>query len=201
MYSIFTTNILIFCCKKRSPCKISPLPSELLRMSFVRANIFHPQWMIISRLGVGVEFSVASNKNWFQWIFLRIFYHMVNDSILEIDSNSSNYSIPVDFTGKPEENLFLSHQSGTSHCLTRSWRKKVFFSFKVRPKQPKFIWLVNCFQVKQIYTRRVAGTSLPCVSSDVPQNSSVIDSICRMMGIMAASELVFTLCKIKLRFS
>ena len=32
--------------------------------------------------------------------FLRIFYHTVNDSILEIDSNSSNYSIPVDFTGK-----------------------------------------------------------------------------------------------------
>ena len=127
VYSILTTNSLIFCCKKRSLRKISPLPSELSTMPFVRANIFHPQWMIISRLGVRVEFSVASNKNWFQWTFLRIFYHMVNDSILEIDSNSSNYSIPVDFTGRPEENLILYHQPGRSHCLTWSWRKKIFF--------------------------------------------------------------------------
>ena len=162
-------------------------------MPFVRANIFHPQWMIISRLGVGVEFSVKID---FNGPVLRIFYHTVNDSILEINSNSSNYSIPIDFTGKPEENLFMYHQPGRSHCLTRSWRKKVFL-FKVRPKQSKFFWLVNCFQVKQISTHEVASTSLPCVSFDVAQNSSVIDSICRIMGIMA----VFTLYKIKLRFS
>ena len=127
VYSILTTNIIIFCCKKRSLCKIPPLPNKLSRMSFVRAYIFHPQWMIISRPWVGVEFSIASNKNWFEWTFLRIFYHTVNDWILEIDSNSSNYSTPVDFTGKPEENLFLYHQSGRSHLFTRSWRKKVFF--------------------------------------------------------------------------
>ena len=77
--------------------------------------------MIISRLGEsGSNLALLQIKIDFNGPFLRIFYHTVNDSILEIDSNSSNYSIPVDFTGKPEENLFQYHQPGRSHCLTRS---------------------------------------------------------------------------------
>ena len=82
--------------------------------------IFEVKIAIISRPGLGVEFALLKIKIDFNRPFLMIFYHtVVNDSILEIDSNSSNYSIPVNFAGKPEENLFLYHQSRRSHCLSQ----------------------------------------------------------------------------------